>query len=288
MNANGEKGRASADYLIIGHVVRDVVPVGGFTAGGTATYAGRTALAMGCRVRIVTSTGPDLNLDKTLAGCEITRVPARQSTTMENIYTATGRQQRLHSRAADLDLSAVPEHWRHPDVVHLGPLVGESDPELVSAFPDALVCMTLQGWMRTWDESGRVRFSDWPEAEDVLPRVDAAVLSLEDVGGDETIIERFAQLAPLLVVTLGAAGCRVYAQGEVRQVPVTRISEADPTGAGDIFAAAFFVRLYQTGDPWSAAKLANRVAAVSVTRLGWTATPTREEVAYLMRNVRDA
>jgi len=47
---------------------------------------------------------------------------------------------------------------------------------------------------------------------------------------------------------------------------------ADPTGAGDAFAAAYLVRLYQTdGDVWEAAEFANRVAARSVTRRGLAA-----------------
>jgi len=52
----------------------------------------------------------------------------------------------------------------------------------------------------------------------------------------------------------------------------------DPTGAGDVFAAAFFIRLSQTRDPWEAARFATQVAARSVTRRGMESTPTREEM----------
>jgi sugar/nucleoside kinase (ribokinase family) len=42
----------------------------------------------------------------------------------------------------------------------------------------------------------------------------------------------------------------------------------NPTGAGDIFAAAFLFRLHQTkGNPWEAAEFANHVAATSVAQL---------------------
>jgi sugar/nucleoside kinase (ribokinase family) len=54
--------------------------------------------------------------------------------------------------------------------------------------------------------------------------------------------------------------------------------EFDPTGAGDIFAAAFFVRLYLTRDPWESARFANQIAATSVTRGGLDGVPTQEEV----------
>jgi sugar/nucleoside kinase (ribokinase family) len=278
-----EKRHSRIGYLIVGHVVQDVLSDGSLTFGGTATYAGRTACALGCRVGVVTSTALDLDLAGVLGGCDVIRVPAEQTTTFKNVYTRSGRQQYLYGRAAPLDLSAVPERWRRPDILHLAPLTGETDPTLAAAFPDALRGATPQGWMRTWDEQGQVRFGDWRRAEQVLPHVNAAILSLEDVSGDEELIARFAELAPLLVVTLGAGGCRVYVDGEMEHVPVTRISEVDPTGAGDIFAAAFLVRLRQSGDPVTAARFANRVAALSVARIGWSGTPTKEEIEYLMR-----
>jgi hypothetical protein len=268
-------------YLIIGNVTRDLVPGGGYTIGGTVTYAARTALALEQHVAAVTSASPALDLGSVLAGIEIALRPAEETLTFENIYLPSGRQQFLHALASPLDLEAVPEPWRKADVVHLAPLAGECDPALAGAFPGAFVGVTPQGWMRAWDVTGRVQVGEWRGAEDLLPRVDAAVMSIKDVARDEATIERFARLAPVLVVTLGAAGCRVYAGGEVGNVPVTPVPEVDPTGAGDIFAAAFFVCLRQNGDPWSAADFANRVAAISVRREGWTGTPTREEVADL-------
>lgn len=269
------------DYLIIGHVTQDLLPGGGFTIGGTATFATRTALALGCRTGVVTSAAPDFDLTIPLSGSEVTRLPAAATTTFENIYTPSGREQFVHAVAATLGPDAVPPRWRRPDIVHLAPLVNECAPALVEAFPGALVGVTPQGWMRTWDHSGRVHASAWSGAADLLPSIDAVVLSHDDAGGDEALIARLARLAPILVVTLGAQGCRVYAGGEERHVPVESLPEVDPTGAGDIFAAAFFVRLRQSGDPWAAARFANRLAALSVRRAGWAGTPTREELAQM-------
>ena len=39
------------------------------------------------------------------------------------------------------------------------------------------------------------------------------------------------------------------------------LEEVDATGAGDIFAAAFFWRLYVTRDPWEAARFATHLAS---------------------------
>jgi sugar/nucleoside kinase (ribokinase family) len=59
----------------------------------------------------------------------------------------------------------------------------------------------------------------------------------------------------------------------------------DATGAGDIFAAAFFVRLNQTRDPWEAARFATCLAAQSVTRVGLNGIPTREEIESCLMEV---
>jgi sugar/nucleoside kinase (ribokinase family) len=56
------------------------------------------------------------------------------------------------------------------------------------------------------------------------------------------------------------------------------MEEIDPTGSGDIFAAAFFVRLYLTRDPWESARFANQIAAASVARVGLDGILTPEEI----------
>ena len=53
----------------------------------------------------------------------------------------------------------------------------------------------------------------------------------------------------------------------------------DPTGAGDVYAAAFFVRLRETRDPYEAGRFATQLAAVSVTRPGLAGAPTPAEAA---------
>lgn len=268
----------SLSYLIIGHVTKDLLPDGGFSIGGTVTYSGRTALALGNRVAVVTSAAPDFDMDAILAGCEVLRVPSETTTTFKNVYTPAGREQFLYAMAAYLDPGAVPPRWRQPDIVHLAPLTSGCDYALARAFPGALVAATPQGWMRDRDQDGRVHVSAWPDADQLLPYLDAAVISEADVGGDQAAIRLIARLTPILVVTLGPEGCLVYIEGRAQHVPVVPQDEVDPTGAGDIFAAAFFTRLRQSDDPLAAAHFANAVAALSVARPGWAGTPTREEI----------
>jgi sugar/nucleoside kinase (ribokinase family) len=61
-------------------------------------------------------------------------------------------------------------------------------------------------------------------------------------------------------------------------VPGFPAVEVDPTGAGDVFAAAFLVRLQETEDPVQAARFANAVASFCVEGPGVAGIPTREQV----------
>ena len=124
----------------------------------------------------------------------------------------------------------------------------EVSPILPKGFSPDLLGLTAQGWMRGWDESGRVHPVHWEDVS-ALEAAGAVVISLEDVGGDMEQVERLAQHTRILAVTEGAAGCVLYWNGDRRRLRAPQFTEIDATGAGDIFAAAFFIRLYTTRDP---------------------------------------
>jgi len=271
------------DYVVIGHATRDLKRHS-FTVGGTAAYAARTAQRLGCRVGVITSADPALDLSEPLGDLLVARLPAEESTTFENIYTNGRRQQVVHATAQTLVPAMVPEGW-HTEIVHLGPVVHECDPSLIGAFGEAFVGVTPQGWMRQWDGRGLVSRRPWREAQELLPHADAVVLSVEDLGGDRSLAAEYAAQTRTLALTQGAAGCTIYAQGEIRHFAPPAVTELDATGAGDIFAASFFCALQRGRDPWAAARFANCIAAQSVTRLGLSGTPNREEVTRCRQTI---
>jgi hypothetical protein len=271
------------DYLLIGHVTRDLTPEGP-RVGGTATYSGLTARALGLRVGVVTACDSCFDVPR-LSQYTVVGLNSPETTTFENIQTPQGRIQKIHQRAPGLGLSLIPETWRSAPIVHLGPVANEVDPGLVRAFPNALIGLTPQGWLRAWDKDGNVQFTDWLEAGYVLEQATAAVLSIEDVRGDESYIEEFASHIRILAVTEGAQGARIYWNGDVRRFTPPKMKEIDPTGAGDIFAAAFFIRLYTTRDPWEAGRFATQLAAYSVTRPGLDGIPTTQEIQLCLTEI---
>jgi sugar/nucleoside kinase (ribokinase family) len=132
--------------------------------------------------------------------------------------------------------------------------------------------------MRKWDVEGRVSRAEWVNADFALTRASAVVISREDVDGDYELIEQMAHQTRVLVVTESADGAVLYWNGDRRRFRAPQVTEVDPTGAGDIFAAAFFTRLFTTRDPWEATRFATLVATCSVTRVGLDGIPTEREV----------
>ena len=271
------------DYLAIGHITRDLTPEGD-KLGGTVSFSSRLAQALGCKTAVLTSSSLDFKWQHELPGIDIISIDADETTTFENIYTPTGRIQTLSGTAAPILAHHVPEAWQRASIAHFGPMDDEIDPFMIHLFSNSMICLTPQGWHRQWDENGRVTPKVWHDMAEILPLAAAVVVSTEDLPDEETLGEYIA-LCKLLIVTRGADGCTVYYDDEIRHIPTRKAKEVDPTGAGDTFATAYFVRLYQTdGNPWEAARFANEIAALSVEYSGVSAKITAVQ-EYLKKDM---
>ena len=271
------------DYLVIGHVAHDLAPEGP-RLGGTAAYSALTALSLGMRVGVVTASGPETSLEP-LKDILFILLESPQSTTFENIYTEQGRVQYLRAQASRIDFNSVPEAWQRASIIHLAPIADEMDAVLPKGFSPTLLGITPQGWMRQWDSDERVYPSQWRDADIALPQAGAVVISREDVGGNDEVIEHMAHQTRVLAVTEGAAGAVLYWNGDRRRFRAPQVPEVDATGAGDVFAAAFFVRLLKTRDPWEAARFATLIASHSVNRIGLDGIPTQAEIESSLMEV---
>lgn len=283
MVVNNENPKTNIDYLVLGHISLDDTEEG-FRLGGTAAYAALTVKALGRRVGIVTSWGQEITAQE-IQNLPIHNIATERSTVFENRYQDNLRIQVIHSCAKPITYSDIPKAWRSCEIVHLGPIANEVESDMASRFPDSLVGITPQGWFRDWDEKGNVFSRDWERSKSVLKNADAIVISPEDIDFDEERIEEIVSICPVVAVTEAEAGARLYWHGDVRRFRAPTMQEVDPTGAGDIFAAAFFVRLKQTRDPWGAARFATNISAYSVQRSGLDSIPTSDEIKLSMVEV---
>ena len=85
--------------------------------------------------------------------------------------------------------------------------------------------------------------------------------------------------AEIIVIKLGGRGCFVYADGSAQEIPSYPIEKVDTTAAGDAFTAGLTLEYLRSKDIFRAARYANAVGALTVSRLGASSSlPTSEEV----------
>jgi sugar/nucleoside kinase (ribokinase family) len=277
------------DYLVVGHVTKDLLP-GGIAAGGTVTYSALTAQCLGLQAAIVTACAPedDYLLDGARqAGVWVCSIEAPHTTTFRNIYDEQGqRTQIISAQASPIAYGDIPAAWRDAAIAHLGPVAQELDENMPGLLRECLLGITPQGWMRSWDAEGRVTHSAWPIAAALrgLPENGFLVLSIEDLGYAPDLIDAYVNLAPQVAITEGAGEATIYSNGRVVKAPAYRSESVDPTGAGDVFATALFVRYRETGDPEMAARFAHAAAAIAIEGPGTSAIPDRAAVEVRMRD----
>ncbi len=281
----------NADILLIGAVTRDVFGDRAdnvFRQGGTVSFAASVALSLGRRPSIITRAATPDDLAELSPEVDICLLPSDVTTTFDNIYTAEGRTQYVYAAIEPIHAADIPPRLRRPSAVLLGPLVQEVTPDVAASFDEeTLVAAVPQGWMRAWDETGLVTHVEWRDVDEFLPHIDVLILSLEDINNEISRLFPWFEQVPLIVVTEYRDGSTVYqrrpngAIGMFR-VPPRPAREVDPTGAGDIFATAFLVRLQETGDPFEAARFANIAASFSVESVGLSGVPSRQQVLDYM------
>lgn len=269
-------------YLAIGHITLDHID-GRIEPGGPALYSALTARSLGARVALHTAVGADAPVQHLLHDIAVTGPPTPRSTAFAVRYDEAGHRTQ-HVLHIAPPLTQRPP--LSPRVVHLAPECNEIAADLLHWDSPTLLCITPQGWLRTVHSDGRITQGGWTGPHLPWSRIDAMVLSEEDVGGAEQIDELAARVK-LLVVTRAHHGAQVYQQGVIHNSPAfVPARESDPTGAGDVFAAAFFLRLAQGHTPLASADWANCVASFAVEQPGTLAIPTAAAVETRWREGR--
>jgi sugar/nucleoside kinase (ribokinase family) len=273
------------DYVAVGHFTHDVTPQGPII-GGAASYSSITVRNLGFHARVVTAVGKDFRQDNPLLDrIDVNYRLSDSTTTFHNIYTPNGRRQQYLLGVADkIYAEHIPSEWRAAEIAYICPVTDEIDASVANCFPHALIGATPQGWMRQWDEKGKVYPKKWESAAEILPHIDVLVLSEEDIAAFPEELKRFIELTKIVILTKGKNGAALYTEGDIIESSAYPTNEVDPTGAGDVFAAAFLVKYHETRDILKSLDFAHCVASFAVEAKGTTGIPTMAQVIQrLMR-----
>lgn len=291
------QGDRAPQYLVIGHICADLLPDGTAVLGGTALYSAITAARLGLRVGVLTRGRYGVEVDGIkVPGLEeyadlvdIVVQQAEGPTVFVNEYQGGRRTQTVRRWAGEIDLRGLPPHWTTARVVHLGPIAQEIDVRQTGTLAPGFLGCTPQGWMRQWpmERGGRVRHVPLRLPAELMTRLDAVVVSDEEIFQARETVE-WVGARRLGVVTLGESGARIVYGGQRDELPGFPVRTIDLTGAGDVFAAAFFIKASdRSASAVDAARFANATASLSLTGIGAGAVPSIAEVEALLATERD-
>jgi sugar/nucleoside kinase (ribokinase family) len=143
--------------------------------------------------------------------------------------------------------------------------------------------------MRDWPRAtgGRVKLHHLRLPGEFVSRLDAIVVSDEEITMARDTVETVGARR-LGVITKGEDGSRIIFGGEHADLPGFKVNTVDLTGAGDVFAASFFVGATdRSTSAISAGRFANAVAALSLRGVGTAGVPTKRAVEAFLATAEE-
>ena len=281
------------DYVVVGHICADILPDGTAVLGGTALYSALTAAALGWRTGILTRgrygfTIDGIEVPPLTIGSERIQIIVQEAewpTFFHNEYTPSGRRTQKVSRwAGPIDMRGLPPTWRTARVIHLGPIAQEIDLRQFTGLNPGFLGVTPQGWMRDWPRStgGKVDALHLRLPKEFISQIDGIVVNDEEFVDSRDTIEAVARHG-YGVVTIGPGGAHMYYPNGHMTTPAFDVPIEDFTGAGDVFAAAFFYRIADPAiTPEAALRFANAAAGLSLGGVGASKIPSRPAIRRLI------
>lgn len=271
------------DYVAVGHLTRDVLDGDRgeqrSQPGGSAFYSALQAARLGLRTLIVTQ-GVVEEIESLLAPwrdeLDLRVTPAEQTTALLTRGAGTARRQRLLAWAGEMVGPQVPS----AAIVHLAPIARELSPRAIGLGKGDDFVITAQGLLRRWPaRSGEIHLAALEPA--LLPaRFRAAVISEHELPFCAPLLGAARECGACVAITAGARPPTLQrSDGSTLGGPTPpAVRAVDDLGAGDVFAAAFFVALHEGRDVHAAAAFANAAAAVRVAGEGAQSIGTRARV----------
>lgn len=242
------------DVVHVGSASRDLTEDDprGWRLGGGATYAALTTARLGLRTAAVVgvdaaaASASEIDLLRA-AGVELQLVELREGPVFRNRETPAGRVQSWPVHGRPLPIPELAPSWWTARAWSLVPVASELDDAWARAVPrDAFVSLGWQGLLRRRGPDELTRRTA-PARSALLDQARLVGVSRHDLPDDvpfEAVIG-FLRAGARLALTDGHRGGRlidVQAGGRTRSVAWAAVPpshEVDPTGAGDVFLAAF-------------------------------------------------
>jgi sugar/nucleoside kinase (ribokinase family) len=278
---------------LIGNPTYDTLSINGKTAqalGGTVWYAAMFLAGLDRRVAVVGIGDDKIKSRLARGGADVRHFSdAGPVTVFENTYSSGIRIQRARL-GGKIWRADVPQAAFDATGLLVGPVLQEVDPTIMCTPRSGCLMLDAQGFLRQLSAAGDVILRMTPEAETALRHCDilkvdtmeAAVIT--STGDGETAGRILHRMGPkMVIITRGADGALFYDGARYTQITAPEVDVVDPTGAGDVFSAAFLVRYIASGNLIEAGRFAVTAAALSTRGFGASTLPSEAEISSLMK-----
>ncbi|MHA1379235.1 MAG: carbohydrate kinase family protein [Candidatus Helarchaeota archaeon] len=265
--------------------------------GGTTVYASKTAQRLNKKVAIVSSIGPDFKheLIEPLKkdGIKIHLIKSKlNSTAFVHQYIKKQRILTLKSRCKMIEDSDIPNEYLNSKLFLIGAVANEVDTSVLTKISqlNVPIGLDLHGFLRNFDENGKMRLNEWFEADDYLQHVtflkgtDKEAKVLTGLKNLQEIARVISNMGPkIVVITRGRKGSFVYSNNISLQIPTIAKNIIDETGAGDTYFTAFIFDYLQNEDLYHAALFGASAASFVMEKQGPFGFASQEEIENRIR-----
>jgi len=272
--------------VTLGHVTLDRIKMGeqrktSWVPGGPAVHTSLTATSLRARPHIVSKVGTDFGqrrvrwLRQKGVDTKFLSVVTAPTTKFEITYRNDRRTLRLLGTCDTLE-TLDPEWGIRIQCLHIAPVIGEIPETVAGWFADRSTFVSLdpQGYLRRVGRDKLVLEKWWLDRS-LLRKIDILKATSDELrlmmgASDSHAMKRLRRMGPSICVhTKGCEGLDLLIPSGFFHIPAYRPEKVvDPTGAGDVFTAAFLLDFSRSGDAIWSACLGTAAASLKIEHMG--------------------
>ncbi|MCX8188612.1 MAG: carbohydrate kinase family protein [Nitrososphaeria archaeon] len=293
--------KLSVDVVVVGHFSIDE-NIGPKTRisnilGGAPVYSGSTFSKLGLKAGICSCVGKD-HYNRAIMFCESMGIDYKglhvcgiRTLYFQNIYDGEGnRVQKCYNILRKLSTKDIPNNYLDCSAYYVSPLMNEISSNFLEIirFRENIIMLDPQGLMRKTDKDGNVSVTF--EEERLLKffeKVDIVKIGKDELKAIKLNEKEILKLirasgAKIGIVTRGKDPVIVLSEKGLFEVNTIDVNVEDPTGAGDVFGAAFLTEYLRSKDVKRAVKFANIAAGLKIRYRGPEGFPTQKNIEQLL------
>lgn len=242
-------------------------------AGGSVYFLAKTFKNLGISSTIISPYGTDFP-GKYLSKANIipTEPEFKKNLLFKNYYSNGKREQKIANYEEYLNFAWSQKLKLTPkdaDILIIAPVLNNIDMQEIKKirdhFPKSFFCLLPQGFYRQIDPQGKICKSEMSMPADFIKTFDFICLSADDISDADGKGSYWSKMGPIVIITRADKGSSLYTGGHKTDMKAFSLSHVpNPTGAGDIFAAAFTFAYLKSKNIYQSMLFANATAAISL------------------------